>query len=339
MRLKVSIVGATGNVGREYIEILYDRKFPIEELFPLASSKSEGKKLKFGEKELIVQDLNKFDFKKCDLVLSSAGAKIASEFAPKAAKCGSVVIDNSSYFRMDPSVPLIIPEVNSQDLKMAKKNIIANPNCSTIQMLVVLKPLHNFAKIKRIIVSTYQSTSGAGRQPMDELFEQTKNIFANKLVEKKFFTKQIAFNVIPHIDNFLDHGETKEEWKMRVETQKILDKSIKVSATCVRVPVFIGHAESVNIEFEKEISDNKAREILKKCPGISVVDFRKDGGYVTPEEAAGEDDVFVSRIRKDNTIKNGLSLWIVSDNLRKGAALNTVQIAEELIKMKLLNKD
>ena len=338
MGLNVSIVGATGNVGREFLEILYEREFPLDELFLLASSKSKGKKLKFGEKEIIVQDLKQFDFKKCDLVLSSAGAKIASQFAPKAAESGCIVIDNSSHFRMDPSVPLIVPEVNYQDLKKIKKNIVANPNCSTIQMVMALKPLHDYVKIKRVVVSTYQSTSGAGRLPMDELFDQTKNIFANKQIKKEFFTKQIAFNVIPHIDSFLDGGETKEEWKMRVETQKILDKSIKISATCVRVPVFIGHAEAINIEFEKDISDDKAREILKKSPGISVVDFRKNEGYVTPEESAGKDDVFVSRIRKDNSIKNGLSLWVVSDNLRKGAALNTVQIAEALLKMNLLNK-
>ena len=338
MGLNVSIVGATGNVGREFLEILYERKFPLDELFLLASSKSKGKKLKFGEKEIIVQDLKQFDFKKCDLVLSSAGAKIASQFAPKAAKSGSIVIDNSSHFRMDPSVPLIVPEVNYQDLKKIKKNIVANPNCSTIQMVMALKPLHDYVKIKRVVVSTYQSTSGAGRLSMDELFEQTKNIFANKQIKKEFFTKQIAFNVIPHIDSFLDGGETKEEWKMRAETQKILDKSIKISATCVRVPVFIGHAEAINIEFEKDISDDKAKEILKKSPGISVVDFRQNEGYVTPEESAGKDDVFVSRIRKDNSIKNGLSLWVVSDNLRKGAALNTVQIAEALLKMNLLNK-
>ena len=338
MGLKLSIVGATGNVGREFLKILHGRKFPIDELFLLASFNSKGKKLKFGEEEIIVEDLNKFDFNKCDLVLSSAGAKIASQFVPKAAKSGCIVIDNSSYFRMDPSVPLIVPEVNPQDLRKIKKNIIANPNCSTIQMVMALKPLHDYAKIKRIVVSTYQSTSGAGRLPMDELFEQTKSIFANSQVKKKFFTKQIAFNVIPHIDSFLDNGQTKEEWKMNVETQKILDKSIKISATCVRVPVFIGHAEAINIEFEKDISDDKAKEILKKSPGISVVDFRQNEGYVTPEESAGKDDVFVSRIRKDNSIKNGLSLWVVSDNLRKGAALNTVQIAEALLKMNLLNK-
>ncbi len=338
MGLKVSIVGATGNVGREFLDILHKRNFPIEKLFLLASDKSEGKKLKFGEKEIIVEDLKKFDFKKTDLILSSTGTQVSSEFIPKATKSGCIVIDNSSYFRMDPLVPLVVPEVNSKDLKKIKKGIIANPNCSTIQMVMVLKPLHDYAKIKRVIVSTYQSTSGAGRSQMDELFNQTKNIFANKQIKKKYFTKQIAFNVIPHIDNFLDDGNTKEEWKMSVETQKILDKSIKVSATCVRVPVFIGHAESINIEFEKEISDTKAREILKKSPGISVVDFRQNEGYVTPEESEGEDSVFVSRIRKDDTIKNALSLWVVSDNLRKGAALNTIQIAEELLKMKLLKK-
>ena len=304
----------------------------------LASHKSEGKKILFGKKEIKVLDLNKFDFKKCELVFSSAGSKVASEFGPKAANSGCFVIDNSSYFRMDPDVPLVVPEVNSQDLKIIKKKIIANPNCSTIQMVMILKPLHDLFKIKRVVVSTYQSTSGAGRQQMDELFQQTKDIFANNQIQKKFFTKQIAFNVIPHIDSFLEDGQTKEEWKMQVETQKILDKNIQVSSTCVRVPVFVGHGESVNIEFEKEVSEDKLRETLKKSPGVSVIDYRQDEGYVTPEECAGEDKVFVSRIRKDNTLKNGISLWIVADNLRKGAALNAIQIGEELIKKKVLSK-
>ena len=338
MGIKVSILGATGNVGREFLSIIEERKFPVEELFLLASPKSEGKKISFGKKEIKVLDLNKFDFKKCKLVFSSAGSKVASEFGPKAASSGCYVIDNSSYFRMDPDVPLIVPEVNNEDLKSIKKKIVANPNCSTIQMVMVLKPLHDLYKIKRVVVSTNQSTSGAGRQQMDELFEQTKDIFANNQIKKKFFTKQIAFNVIPHIDSFLEDGQTKEEWKMQVETQKIMDKNLEVSATCVRVPVFIGHGEAVNIEFEKEISEDKVRETLKKSPGVSVVDYRKDEGYVTPEECAGEDKVYVSRIRKDNTLKNGISLWIVADNLRKGAALNAVQIGEELIKKKILKK-
>ena len=338
MGIKVSILGATGNVGREFLSIIEERKFPVEELFLLASHKSEGKKILFGKKEIKVLDLNKFDFKKCELVFSSAGSKVASEFGPKAANSGCFVIDNSSYFRMDPDVPLVVPEVNSQDLKIIKKKIIANPNCSTIQMVMILKPLHDLFKIKRVVVSTYQSTSGAGRQQMDELFQQTKDIFANNQIQKKFFTKQIAFNVIPHIDSFLEDGQTKEEWKMQVETQKILDKNIQVSSTCVRVPVFIGHGESVNIEFEKEISEDKLRETLKKSPGVSVIDYRQDEGYVTPEECAGEDKVFVSRIRKDNTLKNGISLWIAADNLRKGAALNAIQIGEELIKKKVLKK-
>ena len=338
MGIKVSILGATGNVGREFLSIIEERKFPVEELFLLASHKSEGKKILFGKKEIKVLDLNKFDFKKCELVFSSAGSKVASEFGPKAANSGCFVIDNSSYFRMDPDVPLVVPEVNSQDLKIIKKKIIANPNCSTIQMVMVLKPLHDLFKIKRVVVSTYQSTSGAGRQQMDELFQQTKDIFANNQIQKKFFTKQIAFNVIPHIDSFLEDGQTKEEWKMQVETQKILDKNIQVSSTCVRVPVFVGHGESVNIEFEKEVSEDKLRETLKKSPGVSVIDYRQDEGYVTPEECAGEDKVFVSRIRKDNTLKNGISLWIVADNLRKGAALNAIQIGEELIKKKVLSK-
>ena len=336
MGMKVSILGATGNVGREFLTILEERKFPIEDLFLLASSKSEGKKISFNKKEIKVEDVEKFDFSKCKLVFSSAGSKVASKFAPKAASSGCIVIDNSSYFRMDPDVPLILHEVNNKDLSNINKNIIANPNCSTIQMVMVLKPLHDLFKIKRVVVSTYQSTSGAGRQQMDELFEQTKDIFANNQIKKKFFTKQIAFNVIPHIDNFLDDGQTKEEWKMQVETQKILDKKIQVSATCVRVPVFIGHGESVNIEFEKEISEDKLREVLKKSPGVSLIDYRQDEGYVTPEECAGEDKVFVSRIRKDNTLKNAISLWIVADNLRKGAALNAIQIGEELIKKKII---
>ena len=334
MGIKVSIVGATGNVGREFLSILEERKFPIDELFLLASSNSEGKKISFGKKELKVLDLKKFDFKKCQLVFSSAGSKVSSEFLPKAAKAGCYIIDNSSYFRMDPDVPLVVPEVNSDDLKNIKKRIIANPNCSTIQMVMVLKPLHNLVPIKRVVVSTYQSTSGAGRLAMDELFDQTKSIFGNNPIKKKSFTKQNAFNVIPHIDSFLEDGKTKEEWKMEVETQKIMDESIKVTATCVRVPVFIGHGESVNIEFEKEITEDKLRDVLKKSPGISVVDFRKDEGYVTPEECAGEDKVYVSRIRKDNTLKNAISLWVVADNLRKGAALNAIQIGEELIKKK-----
>ena len=338
MGIKVSILGATGNVGREFLSIIEERKFPVEELFLLASHKSEGKKILFGKKEIKVLDLNKFDFKKCELVFSSAGSKVASEFGPKAANSGCFVIDNSSYFRMDPDVPLVVPEVNSQDLKIIKKKIIANPNCSTIQMVMILKPLHDLFKIKRVVVSTYQSTSGAGRQQMDELFQQTKDIFANNQIQKKFFTKQIAFNVIPHIDSFLEDGQTKEEWKMQVETLKILDKNIQVSSTCVRVPVFVGHGESVNIEFEKEVSEDKLRETLKKSPGVSVIDYRQDEGYVTPEECAGEDKVFVSRIRKDNTLKNGISLWIVADNLRKGAALNAIQIGEELIKKKVLKK-
>ncbi len=338
MGIKVSILGATGNVGREFLSIIEERKFPVEELFLLASHKSEGKKILFGKKEIKVLDLNKFDFKKCELVFSSAGSKVASEFGPKAANSGCFVIDNSSYFRMDPDVPLVVPEVNNQDLKIIKKKIIANPNCSTIQMVMILKPLHDLFKIKRVVVSTYQSTSGAGRQQMDELFQQTKDIFANNQIQKKFFTKQIAFNVIPHIDSFLEDGQTKEEWKMQVETQKILDKNIQVSSTCVRVPVFVGHGESVNIEFEKEVSEDKLRETLKKSPGVSVIDYRQDEGYVTPEECAGEDKVFVSRIRKDNTLKNGISLWIVADNLRKGAALNAIQIGEELIKKKVLSK-
>ena len=340
-KIDIAIAGSTGNVGREILQILEQREFPINNIYCLASSRSKGKKIKFKGQEIEVEDLAKFDFSKVQLSLFSPGGSISAKYAPKATKEGCIVIDNTSHFRMNDDVPLVVPEVNSDILQdffnnNSRSNIIANPNCSTIQMVMALKPLYDFSKIKRVIVSTYQSTSGAGRKPMDELFEQTKNIFENKQIKKKFFTKQIAFNVIPHIDNFLENGETKEEWKMRVETKKILDKSIEVFSTCVRVPVFIGHAESVNIEFEKPISDEKAKQILKKSPGVSVVDYRKDEGYITPEECAGEDYVFVSRIRKDETVKNGLALWIVSDNLRKGAALNAVQIAETIIKNKLL---
>lgn len=331
MGYKVAVVGATGNVGREIISILADRKFPVDELYPLASEKSAGKELSFGEDTLKVRDLSSFDFRGIDIVLSSPGAKVSSVFSPKAAAAGCVVIDNTSYFRMDPDVPLVVPEVNPQAIAdHRKKGIIANPNCSTIQMVVVLKPLHDRAKIRRVVVSTYQSVSGAGRDAMDELFNQTRSIYVNDPVERHKFTKQIAFNVIPHIDVFMDDGNTKEEWKMMAETKKILDPKIKVTATCVRVPVFISHSESVNVEFETPISAEEAREALREAPGVAVVDHRADEGYVTPVEAAGDDLTFVSRIRDDHTVENGLNLWIVSDNLRKGAALNAVQIAEVL---------
>ncbi|MCK4868974.1 MAG: aspartate-semialdehyde dehydrogenase, partial [Alphaproteobacteria bacterium] len=287
-----------------------------------------------GEKQILkVQDLAEFDFTGTDIVLSSPGAKVSAQYSPKAAKAGAVVIDNTSHYRMDPDVPLVVPEVNPDAIAgFTKKGIIANPNCSTIQMVTALKPLHDLAGIKRVVVATYQSVSGGGREAMDELFNQTRAIFVNDPIEKTKFTKQIAFNVIPHIDDFMDDGSTKEEWKMVVETKKILDPKIKVTATCVRVPVFIGHAEAVNIEFERPISAEEAREALKRAPGITVIDHRHDEGYVTPEECAGEDPVYISRIREDPTVENGLNIWIVADNLRKGAALNTVQIAEVLVK-------
>ncbi len=334
MGFKLAVVGATGNVGHQFLEILAERNFPADDVIALASEKSIGKKVSFGEKtELKVQNLANFDFKGVDIVLSSPGAKVSAVSSPRAAAAGAIVIDNTSQFRMDPDVPLIVPEVNRGAIAgYPKKNIIANPNCSTIQMVTALKPLHDFAKIKRIVVSTYQSVSGGGRAGMDELFNQTKGIYVNDSVRTEKFTKQIAFNVIPHIDVFMDDGSTKEEWKMNAETRKILDPKIKVTATCVRVPVFVGHAEAVNLEFEKPIGEEEAREILRKAPGIIVIDHRVDGGYVTPIEVAGEDAVYVSRIRHDPTVENGLNRWIVSDNLRKGAALNAVQIAEELVK-------
>jgi aspartate-semialdehyde dehydrogenase len=333
MGYKVAVVGATGNVGREFFNILAERKFPIDEIAGLASYRSIGTEVSFGEDDIVtVQDLDKFDFKGTDFVLSSAGAKISADFAPRAARAGAIIIDNTSQFRMDPDVPLVVPEVNAHAIAgYTKRNIIANPNCSTIQMLVALKPLHDLAKITRIVVSTYQSVSGAGKEAMDELFVQTRGIYVNDAMTREQFTKQIAFNVIPHIDVFMDDGMTKEEWKMMVETKKILDPSIKVTATCVRVPVFIGHAEAVNVEFERPITAAQARDALRKAPGVSVVDHRADEGYVTPAECVGEDNVFVSRIREDQTVENGLNLWIVADNIRKGAALNAVQIAERLV--------
>jgi aspartate-semialdehyde dehydrogenase len=333
MGYKVAVVGATGNVGREFFNILAERKFPVDEIAGLASYRSIGTEVSFGEDDIVtVQDLDKFDFKGTDFVLSSAGAKISADFAPRAAKAGAIIIDNTSQFRMDPDVPLVVPEVNAHAIAgYTKRNIIANPNCSTIQMLVALKPLHDMAKITRIVVSTYQSVSGAGKEAMDELFVQTRGIYVNDAMTKEQFTKQIAFNVIPHIDVFMDDGMTKEEWKMMVETKKILDPSIKVTATCVRVPVFIGHAEAVNVEFERPITAAQARDALRKAPGVSVVDHRTEDGFVTPAECVGEDNVFVSRIREDQTVENGLNLWIVADNIRKGAALNAVQIAERLV--------
>jgi len=336
MAYKIAVVGATGNVGREMLNVLVQRQFPISEVVALASTRSVGTEVSFGDGVLKVKALDYYDFKGTDIVLMSAGGAIAKEWAPKIAAQGCIVIDNSSAWRMDRQVPLVVPEVNADALNDIPKGIIANPNCSTAQLVVALKPLHDLFTIKRVVVSTYQSVSGAGKEAMDELFRQTRAVFVADPVEVGAFTKQIAFNVIPHIDVFLDSGLTKEEWKMAVETQKILDPDIQVTATCVRVPVFVGHSESVNIEFEQPVTAEKARAALRAAPGILVVDKREDGGYVTPLECAGEDATFVSRIRKDPTVENGLNLWIVSDNLRKGAALNAVQIAESLINRNLL---
>jgi aspartate-semialdehyde dehydrogenase len=333
MGYRVAVVGATGNVGREMLNILAERQFPLDEVAAVASARSTGDIIEFGDtdEKLKVKNLEHFDFAGWDIALFAAGSHVSKVHAPRAAQAGCTVIDNSSLFRMDPDVPLIVPEVNAHALAgYAKKNIIANPNCSTAQLVVALKPLHDAAKIKRVVVATYQSVSGAGKAGMDELFEQSRNIFVGDPNEPVKFTKQIAFNVIPHIDVFLDDGSTKEEWKMVVETKKILDPAIKVTATCVRVPVFVGHSEAVNIEFEDEISADRARDILREAPGVMVVDKREDGGYVTPIECVGDYATYVSRIREDSTVENGLSMWVVSDNLRKGAALNAVQIAELL---------
>lgn len=334
MSYKVAVVGATGAVGREMLQILAERDFPASEIVALASDKSTGSQISYGEdKVLTVDKLDNYDFEGTDIVLSSAGAAISAEFAPRAAEAGAVVIDNTSHFRMDPDVPLVVPEVNPLAIaQYKKKGIIANPNCSTIQLMCVLKPIHDRAKIRRVVVSTYQSVSGAGREAMDELFTQTRAVFVNDPIERKVFQKQIAFNVIPHIDTFMEDGSTKEEWKMMVETKKILDPSIRLTATCVRVPVFIGHCEAVNIELVEPLEEDEVRTILKQARGVAVFDHRQDEGYVTPIECAGEDKVYVSRIRHDHTLENGLNLWIVADNLRKGAALNAVQIAERLAK-------
>ncbi len=339
MEVNVAVVGATGNVGQEMLAILEERLFPVKDVFALASRQSIGREVSFGDRTLKCRDLEQFDFSKVDIVLMAAGGSVAKEWAPKAAKAGAIVVDNSSHFRMDPDVPLIVPEVNADAVSGArKKNIIANPNCSTAQLVVALKPLHDAATIKRVVVSTYQSTSGAGKEAMDELFNQTKGIFVNDSPTPSKFTKQIAFNVIPHIDVFMEDGYTKEEWKMVAETKKILDSKIKLTATCVRVPVFVGHSEAVNIEFENPISDDEAREILRESPGLLVIDKREDGGYVTPIECVGEFATFVSRIRVDPTVENGLALWVVSDNLRKGAALNAVQIAELVVNRGLVKQ-
>jgi len=340
MGFRVAVVGATGNVGREVLNILAERMFPATEIIAIASRKSIGQKVGYGDKELDIVALDTFDPKGADIALFAAGSGVSKEFGPKFAQAGCVVIDNSSFYRMDPDVPLVVPEVNAEDLKdFAKKNIIANPNCSTAQMLVALKPLHDAAKIKRVVVSTYQSVSGSGNAAMDELFNQTRAVFVNDPIVNEVYPKQIAFNVIPHIDVFLDDGSTKEEWKMVAETHKMLDADIELTATCVRVPVFVGHAEAINIEFAKPITDGEAREILREAPGCLVVDKREDGGYTTPLECVGDFATYISRIRKDPTVANGLNIWVVSDNLRKGAALNAVQIAESLINQGLLKAD
>ncbi|HET7335634.1 MAG TPA: aspartate-semialdehyde dehydrogenase [Rhizomicrobium sp.] len=337
MSYKVAVVGATGNVGREMLSVLAERGFPASEVVALASSRSVGTEVSFGDRILKVKALEHFDFKGTDICLMSAGGTVSKTWSPKIAAAGAIVIDNSSAWRMDRDVPLIVPEVNAAVLNDGiKKGIIANPNCSTAQLVVALKPLHDVAKIKRLVVSTYQSVSGAGKEPMDELFRQTRAVLVADPIETKFFTKQIAYNVIPHIDEFLDSGFTKEEWKMMVEVQKILDPDIQTVVTCVRVPVFIGHSEAVTIEFEQPITAQRARAILREAPGVLVIDKHEDGGYVTPVEATGEDATYVSRIRKDPTVDNGLVMWVVSDNLRKGAALNAVQIAECLMNRNLL---
>ena len=335
--MNIAIVGATGNVGRKILEVLEKKELSIDNLYLLASSKSVGKKISFKNKDYPVSNLESFDFSKVKIAFFSAGGKISEKFANKAAK-SCLVIDNSSYYRMDPDVPLIVPQVNSDALNNIKKNIIANPNCSTAQLVIVLKPLHDLFTIKRIVVSTYQSVSGGGKAPMDELIDQTKLVLNNKKVESKNFTKQIAFNVIPHIDVFSENGYTKEELKMTNETKKILDEKISLTATCVRIPVLVSHCEAVNIEFEKSFSLKEVKKALDNFEGCKVIDERIDGGYSTPLEAEGRDETFISRIREDKTLKNGLNLWIVSDNLLRGAALNAVEIAEVLIKNKLYGK-
>jgi len=339
MGYNVAVVGATGNVGREMLSILDERQFPADKVFAIASRRSLGREVSFGDRTLKCEDLEQFDFSRCDFALLSAGGTIAKEWAPKIAATGCVVIDNSSAWRYDMDVPLVVPEVNADALDgFAKKNIVANPNCSTAQLVVALKPLHDAATIKRVVISTYQSVSGAGKEAMDELWQQTKGIYVTDTPEPEHFTKQIAFNVIPHIDVFMEDGYTKEEWKLLAETKKILDPKIKLTATAVRVPVFVGHAEAVTIEFENPISPDEARDLLREAPGLMVVDKCEDGGYVTPVECVGDFATFVSRIREDSTVENGLVMWVVSDNLRKGAALNTVQIAESMINRKLISK-
>ena len=343
MGYKVAVVGATGNVGREMLNILAERGFPVDEIHAIASRRSMGVEVSFGDRILKCQDLEQFDFSGTSFCIMSAGAAVSREWSPRIGAKGAIVIDNSSCWRNDPEVPLVVPEVNAHVLveymgRKSRRNIIANPNCSTAQLVVALKPLHDVARIRRVVVATYQSVSGAGKEGLDELWNQTKGIFVTDAPTPKKFTKQIAFNCIPHIDVFMDSGETREEWKMTVETKKILDPRIRLTATCVRVPVFVGHSEAVNIEFEQPITADEAREILREAPGCMVVDKRENGGYVTPVECVGDYATFISRIREDSTIENGLNLWIVSDNLRKGAALNAVQIAESLVNRGLLQK-
>ncbi len=340
MAYRVAVVGATGAVGREMLKTLAEREFPIADIAAVASGRSAGQEVSFGERRVLkVQNLDGFDFRGWDIGLFSPGAAVSALHAPRAAGAGCVVIDNTSQFRMEPDVALVVPEVNPDALRrFARRRIIANPNCSTIQMVVALKPLHDRFRVRRVVVATYQSVSGAGKEGMDELYAHTKASFVNDLTTPEQFTKEIAFNCIPHIDRFMDDGATKEEWKMAVETRKILDPDIAVIATCVRVPVFIGHGEAVHVEFERTATVSEARAALREAPGVSVVDVREDGGYVTPLEAAGEDDVFVSRLRKDATVPNGLAFWCAADNLRKGAALNAVQIAEVLVAQGLLAK-
>ncbi|MBL0403475.1 aspartate-semialdehyde dehydrogenase [Microvirga aerilata] len=336
MGFKIAVVGATGNVGREMLSILAERAFPADEVVALASRRSQGSEVSYGDKILKTKTLDTYDFSDVDLCLMSAGGEVSKEWSPKIAAQGAVVIDNSSAWRYDQDVPLVVPEVNAEALREIKKGIVANPNCSTAQLVVALKPLHERATIKRVVVATYQSVSGAGKDGMDELDRQTKALYSLQDVQEKKFPKRIAFNLIPHIDVFMEDGYTKEEWKMMVETKKILDPKIKLTATCVRVPVFISHSEAVNVEFENPLSADEARDILRSAPGVLVIDKREPGGYITPHEAAGEDATYISRIREDITVENGLSFWCVSDNLRKGAALNAVQIAEAMANRGLL---
>ncbi len=336
MGYKIAVVGATGNVGREILKILDERDFPVDDVVALASARSLGKEVSFGDQDLKIQDLATFDFTGTDIVLSSPGGKVSAEYSPKAVDAGAIVIDNTSYWRMDPDVPLIVPEVNPEALADVKKGIIANPNCVALPMVMALKPLHDAATIKRVVVSTYQSVSGSGKEAMDELFNQTKGVYMNETAVPSVYPKKIAFNVIPHIDDFMDDGMTKEEWKVVAEIKKILDPKIKVCASCVRVPVFVGHSQMVNVEFENEMSAMQAKELFREFEGITLIDLEQEElEYMTPQEVQGEDDVYVSRVREDITVENGLNFWCVSDNLRKGAALNTVQIAELFIKEKM----